>query len=73
MKFLSLLILMSFPGCVSVPIPPFGNNVGQFGRLKISAKISYIPNGAEESAPTDSMWYAWKQFKLTNQKLLTDK
>jgi hypothetical protein len=30
-------------GCVSVPIPPAGDHVGELGYVKISLKFQYLP------------------------------
>ena len=30
-------------GCVSIPIPPAGKNIGELGKIKISLQVKYIP------------------------------
>lgn len=60
-------------GCVSVPVPPFGDRVGELGTLKLSVKAEYLPKSSPEREPDDSMHYAWKQFGLAQPKLLKDK
>jgi len=49
-KFALVIIVISFmllgssflTGCVSVPIPPAGDKVGELGHIKISLKFQYI-------------------------------
>jgi|694.fasta_scaffold108973_4 hypothetical protein len=75
MKSIALVFALFCAGCVSVPIPPFGNEQqrGSLGDLKISVQVSYIPKSSPEKEPTDSAKFAWEQFKLTKPKLLKDK
>lgn len=73
MKFLVTIFALLCAGCVSVPIPPFGEHRGQLGDVKISVQVSYVPKNSQEKNPTDSAKYAWEQFKLTKPKLLKDK
>ena len=40
---LLLPVLLVFAGCVSVPIPPTGDHMGEYGNIKISLKFQYIP------------------------------
>jgi hypothetical protein len=73
MKALLLITLLLIAGCVSVPIPPFGDRVGDLGTLKLSVKVDYLPKSSPEREPDDSVHYAWKQFGLAQPKLLKDK
>lgn len=73
MKPLLLIPLLLIAGCVSVPIPPFGDRVGDLGTLKLSVKVDYLPKSSPEREPDDSVHYAWKQFGLAQPKLLKDK
>jgi hypothetical protein len=41
-KFTYIFLLFSISGCVSVPILPYGENIGEYGRVQIS--VMYIPN-----------------------------
>jgi hypothetical protein len=43
--YLPLIVLFFFSGCVTVPIPPTGENIGKYGKLQIS--IMFIPNVQE--------------------------
>lgn len=40
---LLLPVLLVIAGCVSVPIPPTGDHMGEYGSIKISLKFQYIP------------------------------
>lgn len=73
MKALLLIPLLLIAGCVSVPIPPFGDRVGDLGTLKLSVKVDYLPKSSPEREPDDSVHYAWNQFGLAQPKLLKDK
>ena len=68
-----IILALVLCSCVTIPIPPFGEQVGQLGKVKITVGLSYIPNSPPEPEPTDSMNYAWDQFKITKPKLLKDK
>lgn len=37
-----MAILLLLPGCVSIPLPPAGDHVGEYGRLEIM--VRYVPN-----------------------------
>ena len=40
---LLLILVLLVTGCVSVPIPPAGDHVGELGNVKISLKFQYFP------------------------------
>ena len=40
---LMLLVCFAFTSCISVPIPPIGNNIGCYGNLRISVNVKYLP------------------------------
>lgn len=69
MKALLLIVLLLIGGCVSVPIPPFGEQVGEMGSLKISVKLDYIPKNQQVSSP--ALDHAWD--KLIKSRTLKDK
>jgi hypothetical protein len=74
MKILAALALpLIFSSCVTVPIPPFGDRVGDLGSLKLSLKVDYLPKISPEQKPSSPELYAWEKFKLTKPKLLKDK
>ena len=74
-----LLILLSFAflgmafltSCVNVPIPPFGNRIGELGNLQLSLGVKYIPNTPPESPADNGIAFAWQKFG--EAKLLKDK
>jgi hypothetical protein len=68
-----IIISLLLSGCVSIPIPPIGNRVGELGSLNLSVKVAYEPKSSPERPPSDSMQFAWEQFGLTQPKLLKDK
>lgn len=43
LPLLSFLLLVA-GGCVSVPIPPTGDHVGELGYVKVSLKFQYLPS-----------------------------
>ena len=74
-----LLVLLSFvflgmgflTSCVSVPIPPFGDRIGELGNLQLALSAKYIPNTPPESPGDTGMAFAWS--KYGEAKLLKDK
>ncbi len=73
------LILLSFvflgmaflTSCVSVPIPPFGQHIGELGNLQLALSAKYIPNTPPETPGDNGMAFAWSKFG--EAKLLKDK
>ena len=64
---LSLAFLTS---CVSIPVPPFGNRVGELGKLDVKLDFRYVP--ASASAPeSNAQDFAWNEF--VNSRTLRDK
>lgn len=70
MKTLLLPILAAalLPGCVTVPIPPFGDRIGQYGDLKISLSVQYLPRFSEQK-PDPALTHAQRQFQLSLRTL----
>jgi len=74
-----MLVLLSFAflgmafltSCVSVPIPPFGDRIGELGNLQLALSAKYIPNTPPESPGDNGMAFAWS--KYGEAKLLRDK
>ena len=74
-----LLVLLSFvflgmaflTSCVNVPIPPFGDRIGEMGNLQLALSAKYIPNTPPESPGNTGMAFAWSKFG--EAKLLKDK
>jgi len=73
------LILLSFvflgmaflTSCVNVPIPPFGQHIGELGNLQLSLGVKYIPNTPPETPGDKGIAFAWS--KYGEAKLLKDK
>ena len=66
--FLGMAVLTS---CVNVPIPPFGDRIGELGNLQLALSAKYIPNTPPESPGENGMAFAWS--KYGEAKLLRDK
>jgi hypothetical protein len=74
-----MLVLLSFAflgmafltSCVNVPIPPFGERIGELGNLQLALSAKYIPNVPPEKAGENGMAFAWQ--KYGEAKLLRDK
>jgi hypothetical protein len=72
-KFLLTLSLLAVGGCVSIPVPPFGESRGELGDLHLRLDVRFAPKSSLERTPTSAMQYAWGQFGQTQPKLLKDK
>lgn len=68
-----LILLPLLTSCVTVPIPPFGDRVGDLGSVKFSLKIEYLPKISPERTATSPELYAWEKFEIEKPKLLKDK
>ena len=66
--FLALAFLTS---CVSVPIPPFGDRMGELGNVQVAVSVKYIPLQNPDLPGNDSLAYAWSKFG--ESKVLKDK
>jgi hypothetical protein len=74
MKPLAALALLTLlPGCVTVPIPPWGEQRGNLGDLKVSVSVNYTPRIATQTPATASQSHAWDQFLKTKPPTLPDK
>jgi hypothetical protein len=40
----TLFVCLALTSCISIPIPPSGDKMGDYGRVEIGIKIKYIPN-----------------------------
>jgi hypothetical protein len=69
----AIAIATLLPGCVTVPIPPWGQQRGEMGDLKISVSVNYTPRNKTQTPATASQNYAWDQFFASKPKLLKDK
>lgn len=41
-RFLGTAGALALAGCVSIPVPPTGDNAGEWGRIEVA--VRYIPN-----------------------------
>lgn len=60
---LTIIALALLSSCVSIPIPPTGNNQGKLGAIKLS--VSYIPYQNPDRKADSSIVYAWEHFSKT--------
>lgn len=69
--FAAALFLLT--GCVTVPIPPFGNEEqrGSLGNLQVSVSVKYIPLQNPDLPGDRNLNYAWAKFG--EAKALQDK
>jgi hypothetical protein len=65
------LALAFLTSCVSVPIPPFGDRVGELGNLQVSVSVKYIPLTNPELPGDQNLNHAWSKFG--EAKALKDK
>ena len=66
--FLALALLTS---CVAIPVPPFGDRVGDAGTLHLRVTARYEPRVSEFANP--SVNHAWDEFFKSRPKTLGDK
>ena len=64
--FLALAFLTS---CVAVPVPPFGERMGEAGTLHIRTSVSYEPRLPEEKRDAAGLLHALDQFQLSTRTL----
>jgi hypothetical protein len=57
------LALAFLTSCVSVPMPPFGDRVGEAGTLHIRTTIRFEPRLTEGEAATRDLWNAFGEFQ----------
>jgi len=57
--------------CVSVPVPPFGERVGEMGSLQFSLGVKYLPAVQPEQVGDANLAFAWQKFG--EAKALKDK
>lgn len=64
--FLALAFLTS---CVAVPVPPFGDRVGEAGTLHIKTSVRFEPRLTETERDAQSLLHALDQFQLSTRTL----
>jgi len=40
---LALIICFAFTSCVSIPLPPYGDKIGDYGKIQLSLNVKYFP------------------------------
>jgi len=64
--FLALAFLTS---CVAVPVPPFGDRVGEAGTLHIRTSVRFEPRLSEGERDAAGLLHALDQFQLSTRTL----
>jgi hypothetical protein len=64
-------VLFLLTSCVSVPVPPFGDRMGELGNLQVSVSVKYIPLTNPELPGDSNLTHAWSKFG--EAKALEDK
>ena len=64
--FLALAFLTS---CVAVPVPPFGERVGEAGTLHIKTVVRFEPRLSEGERDAAGLLHALDQFQLSTRTL----
>ena len=61
-----ICLAMAFlTSCVAVPVPPFGDRVGEAGTLHIRTSVRYEPRLSVGDAANRDLWHALGQFQQT--------
>ena len=61
-----IFLAISFlSGCVAVPMPPFGDRIGEAGTLHIRATVRFEPRLSEGEANNRDLWHAFGKFQET--------
>lgn len=63
MKSITILLAIFMTSCVSIPIPPSGQNQGKLGSIKLV--VSYVPYANPERGADSNVKYAWEHFSKT--------
>ena len=65
------LAMAFLTSCVSVPIPPFGDRVGDLGKLDVKLDVRYVPASSSAAPASAAQDFAWNEF--VNSRTLRDK
>lgn len=61
-----IFLAISFlSGCVAVPMPPFGDRIGEAGTLHIRATVRFEPRLSDSEANNRDLWNAFGEFQKT--------
>jgi starvation-inducible outer membrane lipoprotein len=69
---LSLLAAL-LTGCVTIPVPPFGESRGALGDLKVSVTVQYFPKTNPLQSTTATDHALKKLIESTSTRTLKDK
>jgi len=59
-----LCLAMAFlTSCVAVPVPPFGDRIGEAGTLHIRTTVRFEPRLSEGEAANRDLWHAFGEFQ----------
>jgi len=50
---------------VAVPVPPFGDRIGEAGTLHIRATVRFEPRLTESETANQDLWHAFGAFQKT--------
>jgi hypothetical protein len=59
------LAISFLSGCVAVPMPPFGDRIGEAGTLHIRTSVRFEPRLTEGEAANRDLWAALGEFQKT--------
>jgi hypothetical protein len=59
------LAISFLSGCVAVPMPPFGDRVGEAGTLHLRTTVRFEPRLTESEAANRDLWNALGEFQKT--------
>ena len=62
----TIIAVLLLNGCIAIPIPPFGNDIGKYGAITINFgyKMASSPQ-KEEEKNDDAKLYAFTEFSKT--------
>ena len=61
-----IFLAISFlSGCVAVPMPPFGDRIGEAGTLHIRATVRFEPRLSDSESNIRDLWNAFGEFQKT--------
>lgn len=63
------LALAFLTGCVAVPVPPFGEHIGEAGTLHISTNVRFEPRQSQTQQDTQDFLHAIEQYQLSTRTL----
>ena len=65
-----LCLAMAFlTSCVAVPVPPFGDRIGEAGTLHIKTVVRFEPRLSEGERDAAGLLHALDQFQLSTRTL----